>query len=90
MNPLRRRQLLRTILETLGFAEGYAIPEQQLRVQVDGLTRPPTGDEEWAWAIGELSGPSRNAIKRIEDGLDPELVQWARTERGKILFETLG
>lgn len=88
-HPLRRTHLLRTILETLDFARGFAVPEEALRPQVDGLVRPPSSDPEWASAIEQLSSPVHGAIVRIPAELDPELVQWAITERGRVLKATL-
>lgn len=88
-NPMRKRTLLRTILETLGFADTYAIPADALRSQVDGLMRPPTTDEEWQQCIAQLSSGDNPAIVPVADVLDDELVQWARTARGKVIFETL-
>lgn len=89
MSGMRRAALLRTILETLAFARGYALPEEALRPQVAGLIRPPAGDEEWQGAIADLSSEVRGAIVRIPHELDAELVQWAITERGRVLLQTL-
>ena len=89
MNPLRRMHLLRTLLETLSYAQGYAVPEPALRPQVDGLLRPPTSDGEWADAVKDLSAPARGAIVQVPAELDPELKQWAITERGRVLLATL-
>lgn len=87
MNPLRRSHLLRSVLETLNFARGYAVPESALRPQVDGLMQPPTSDEEWQAAVADLE--ARDAIKPIESELDPTLKQFAITQRGRVLLETL-
>lgn len=89
MSPMRRTDLLRTILETLQFARGYAVLEAVLRSQVDGLMRPPTADEEWKAAVDTLKDTARGAIVAVEAELDPTLVQWAITERGRVLLKTL-
>lgn len=88
-SPMRRTDLLRTILETLQFAQGYAVLESALRSQVDGLMRPRTGDDEWKSSIDTLKAADRAAIVAIEAELDPTLVQWAITERGRVLLKTL-
>jgi hypothetical protein len=89
INPMRRTDLLRTILETLQFAQGYAVLEGVLRAQVDGLMRPRTEDSEWKDAIDALKAPAAGAIVTIDALLDPTLVQWAITERGRVLLKTL-
>jgi hypothetical protein len=89
MKSMRKQTLLRTILECLRFAQGYAVLEEALRPQVDALMRPPTTEEEWEGAIKDLSHESRGAIVAVESGLDKELVQWAITERGRVLLATL-
>lgn len=87
-NPLRKTTLLRTFLEQLNHAKGYAVPEVALRPQVDGLMRPPTSDEEWKDAVTWLEAGIRQAIQRIPSDFDEELVQWTITERGRVLLQT--
>lgn len=87
MNPFRKNDIARAILQTLGHAQGYAVPEPTLRPQVAGLLRPPPQDAEWTAATDMLG--AREAIVRIPAELDPELVQWAITERGRVLLATL-
>lgn len=87
MNYFRKNDVARAILTTLKHAQGYAVPEPSLRPQVDGLIRPPAADDEWTAGIDMLAG--REAIVRIEAELDPELKQWAITERGRVLLQTL-
>lgn len=87
MNPFRKSDIARAVLQTLSHANGWALPEPSLRPQVDGLIRPPTEDAEWTAAVDMLAG--REAIKAIENSLDPEIRQWAITERGRVLLQTL-
>lgn len=87
-NPMRKVTGLRTILEQLNHALGYAVPEVALRPQVDGLLRPSSTDEEWEAWTAELAGSQRNAIKKVPSDFDEDLVQWTITERGRVLLLT--
>jgi hypothetical protein len=87
-DPLRKMTGLRTILQQLRHADSYAVPEAALRPQVDGLLRPPSTDEEWAAWTAELAGKARNAITKVDCAWDADLVQWAITERGRVLLQT--
>lgn len=87
MNQFRKTDIARSILETLKHAQGYAVPEVALRPQVSGLVRPPATDDEWTAATDMLA--AREAIAAIPSELDPELKQWAITERGRVLLQTL-
>jgi hypothetical protein len=87
MNQFRKSDIARAILQTLHHARGYALPEPSLRPQVEGLVRPPAADAEWTAAIDMLGG--RGAIAKVPAELDEELVQWAITERGRVLLSTL-
>lgn len=87
MNQFRKSDIARAILQTLKHAHGYAVPEASLRPQVDGLVRPPAKAEEWTAATDMLA--AREAIVKVPSDLDEELVQWAITERGRVLLATL-
>jgi hypothetical protein len=87
MNQFRKSDIARAILQTLKHAQGYAVPEPSLRPQVDGMLRPPAKDDEWSAAIDMLA--AREAVAAIPSELDPELKQWAITERGRVLLATL-
>lgn len=87
MNQFRKTDIARAILQTLKHAQGYAVPEATLRPQVDGLLRPPASDAEWT-AVTDMLG-AREAIVEIPAELDPELVQWSITERGRVLHANL-
>lgn len=89
MNPMRNKEIARTILETLRHAQGYAVPDASLRPQVSGLLRPPATDDEWEFALAMLSDKSRGAITPVACDFDPTLEQWAITERGRVLLQSL-
>ncbi len=89
MNPMRNREIARTILETLKHAQGFAVPTASLRPQGNGLLRPPATDDEWEAAVKMLHDPARGAIAQIECDFDATLEQWAITERGRVLLQTL-
>lgn len=86
MNPFRKNDIARAILQTLAHADGFAVPEPSLRPQVDGMLRPPATDAEWTAAVDMLAG--RESIAPIESTLDPDLKQWAITERGRVALKT--
>jgi hypothetical protein len=87
INPTRTKNVRQTILEALKFAQGYALLEDTLKTHVDGLLRPPVGAVEWSAAIKWLSDGKH--IVAVENDMDDELVQWAITERGRVLLSTL-
>lgn len=87
MKGMRRSNVLRTILECLDFAKGYALPEEALRPQVEALLRPPPAEEEWAEAIDWLE--TNDLVAQIPSDLDPDLKQWSITERGRVRLKTL-
>jgi len=89
MNPVRKKLIRQTLLEALKHAHGFAVPEESLRPHVDALIRPPLSNEEWNAAILELSHESRGLIVQVPSDLDPDLKQWAITERGRTLLATL-
>jgi hypothetical protein len=87
MNYFRKNDIARAILQTLQHAHGYAVPEPSLRPQVNGLIRPPADDAEWTAATDMLA--ARESIVAIPAEIDPDLKQWAITERGRVLLATL-
>jgi hypothetical protein len=89
MNSVRKKLIRQTLLETLKHAQGYAVPEESLRPHVDALIRPPLSDAEWNSAITEMADPSRGLIAAVPSDLDPDLKQWAITERGRTVLATL-
>lgn len=89
MNPMRNMTIRRVILETLKHAHGYAVPEQALRPQVDAMLRPPTTEEEWAYNTDFLTGQPIGAMTAVPSALDESIVQWAITERGRVLLASI-
>jgi hypothetical protein len=87
MDPARTTIIRRTILETLKNAQGYAVEVSILRNFVSTLLRPPVTDEEWTQHIEWLVKGSR--IAAIESDLDETIIQYAITERGRVLLKTL-
>jgi hypothetical protein len=85
-NPARTTIIRRTILETLKHAQDYALEESILRNFVDALLRPPITDEEWASNIAWLS---QGRITLVPSSLDETVRQFAITERGRVLLQTL-
>ncbi len=86
-NPTRNLLLRKTTLEALGFAKGYALPDATLRSHVDALLRPPLSGEEWTITTAWLE--SERLVVRVPNDLDAALIQWAITERGRVLLSTL-
>jgi hypothetical protein len=86
-NPVRRKQVLRTVLEVLRMAGGYALEEQSMFRMVDDLLRPPLHFGERGPAITDLK--MKKFIVMVPDSLDPELRQFALTDLGKTYLATL-
>lgn len=88
MNPLRTKQIKRHVLQVLAWAGTYAVPEAALRPDVSALVHPPIEETEWQEAITDLT-TGDPLIRQIPDELDPKLIQWAITARGKTVLATL-
>jgi len=78
---MRSTTIRRAILEILERAQPYALPEEQLIVELNGTVRPPAGK-------GEIDGEIlflqvRGYITTVPDSLDEDLVKWAITESGR-------
>lgn len=84
-SPLRTKQIRRAILETLQMAGGYALESEVLQRHVDDLLRPPLQPDEWKAEI-EWLGLNEH-IRRVTEDMDPGLVQWTITTRGKTLLQ---
>jgi hypothetical protein len=78
---MRSINIRRAILEILERAEPYALPEDQLLVELNGAIRPPAGKAESDEEILFLQ--VRGYITTVPDSLDETLVKWATTEAGK-------
>jgi hypothetical protein len=86
-NPVRRKQVLRTMLEVLKMAHPYALEEESMFRMVNDLLRPPLHFGERGVCITQLK--TQKLITQIEDSLDKELRQFALTELGKTFLATL-
>jgi hypothetical protein len=78
---MRSNTIRRAILEILERAQPYALPEQQLTVELNGMVRPPAGKAELDDEILFLQ--VRGYITTVPDSLDENLVKWAVTEAGR-------
>lgn len=78
---MRSTTIRRAILEILERAQPYALPEQQLIVELNGFIRPPAGKAEIDEEILFLQ--VRGYITTVPDSLDENLVKWAVTEAGR-------
>jgi hypothetical protein len=78
---MRSTTIRRALLEILERAQPYALPEQQLIVELNGSIRPPAGKAEFDEEILFLQ--VRGYITTVPDSLDENLVKWAVTEAGR-------
>jgi len=85
-NPARITIIRRTILETLKHAQDFALEQSIMRNFVDALLRPPVTDAEWEANIAWLL---QGRITLVPSSLDEAIVQYAITERGRVLLATL-
>jgi hypothetical protein len=78
---MRSNTIRRAILGILERAQPYALPEEQLSVELNGMVRPPAGKAETDEEILFLQ--VRSYITTVPDSLDENLVKWAITEAGR-------
>jgi hypothetical protein len=81
---MRSTNIRKAILEILARAQPYALPEAQLKIELDGSVRPPVQQAEFDEALLQLS--NRAAIGTVPDPLDEELVKWTIREAGVALL----
>jgi hypothetical protein len=81
---MRVTNIRRAVLDILERAQPYALPEEQLMVEVNGSVRPPAGKAEMDEELLFLQ--RRGFINTIPDPLDEGLVKWAITEAGMTLL----
>jgi len=74
----------RAILEILERAEPYALPERQLKIEINSALRPPVGDAEFDDALCFIS--RRGLAATVPDPLDEQNVKWTISEPGKALL----
>lgn len=77
----RNLTLRKAILEILERAQPFALPEEQLKIELNGAVRPPAGDAEFDEQIAYLQG--QRFIATVADPLDEQNVKWTITEPGK-------
>ena len=81
---MRTTNLRRAILDILERAQPYALPESQLKIELNGAVRPPAGDAEFDEEILFLQ--TRAYIATVPDPLDDNFVKWAITEAGMTML----
>lgn len=81
---MRATNIRKTILEILEQASPYALPEQQLKIELNGMLRPQVGNAEFDESILFLQ--TRTSIATVPDPLDDQLVKWAITEAGMTML----
>ena len=86
MNPFRKKQVVRAVLEALQMADGYPLAVEVIRSYASDLLKPPVTDAEWAASIQEMA--EKSLIARVESKFDTELEQYTITERGDALLES--
>ena len=80
----RTLSIRKNILQILERAEPYALPENQLRLELDGSIRPTAATAEFDEAMLFIN--TRGFAKTVPDSLDEENVKWTITESGKALL----
>ena len=81
---MRAINLRKAILDILERAQPYALPESQMKVELNGAVRPPAGDAEFDEEMLFLR--TRGYIATVPDPLDDNLVKWAITEAGMTML----
>lgn len=87
VNPVRRRQASRTLLDTLAMAGNYALEESVMLGFVNDLIKPPLNFAEQGVVICFLR--DSKFIKQVPDSLDKDLKQWVITELGRNFLASL-
>ena len=88
INPVRRKQASRAMLETLAMAGGYALEDSILLNMVDDLVKPPLSFSEKG-VVKKLLLDQGLMKQATPDPLDPELKQWVLTELGRNYLASL-
>ena len=87
VNPLRRKQIARAMLEALSMAGGYALEESILFSCVDDLVKPPLTFTEKGQAAHNLK--EAGWMRLVPDSMDAGLKQWVITELGRNTLASL-
>ena len=80
----RTISIRKNILFILERAEPYALPETQLKLELDGSIRPPAATAEFEDAMLFLN--THGHAVTVPDPLDEQNVKWTITETGKALI----
>jgi hypothetical protein len=81
---MRSTTLRRALLDILERAQPYALPENQLIVELNGVVRPPSSRAEFDEELLFLQ--TRGYVATVPDPLDDHLVKWAITEAGMAML----
>ena len=81
LNPFRRKQAIKTILETLSMAGTFALEQSRLVGFANDLIKPPLDESEQDGIIELLK--KGKFIVMVPDELDDQLVQWVITDHGR-------
>lgn len=79
----RTTSLARAILDRLRLCKPYALPEEQLATEVNGVLRPPARTPEFKAALKQLNVAAAPHIALLRDEFDPEARKWIITEAGE-------
>lgn len=79
----REKKLILAVLELLDQAWPYAVPEGQLRTELEKQVRPPASLDEFTAVLQGLA--ERGLVRRQADLVDPKATTWIITETGKNL-----
>lgn len=87
INPLRRKQIAKALLEALQMAGGYALEESRWLSFADVLVRPPLSSTEQ----GSVTQLLRDGgyIREAKDELDPGMKMWVITDLGRNYLASL-
>lgn len=87
VNPVRRRQACRTVLETLAMAGNYALEQSVMLGFVNDIIKPPLNYAEQGVVVAYLK--DAGFIRLVPDSLDKELKQWVIAELGRNFLASL-
>ncbi|MDP3851974.1 MAG: hypothetical protein Q8Q59_15840 [Luteolibacter sp.] len=87
INPMRRKQIIRALLDALAMAGGYALEDSLLFGFVNDLVKPPLENEERT-VITKFCD-DEGWIRLVPDSMDPGLKQWVITELGRNTLASL-
>lgn len=86
-NPLRRKQVAKSLLEALNMAGGYALEESRMFSFIDDLIRPPLSFGERGTTLQNLK--DGGYIRTATDPLDPGMKMWVITDLGRNYLASL-